>query len=70
MFLNSISKKNPTLDKSPVLHYDLKYINAQFLIDNIELAFMAHKKMPLQLCKNFDEFLHYVLPYRIGQEPI
>ncbi|WP_203257007.1 transglutaminase domain-containing protein [Hyunsoonleella ulvae] len=68
--LDSISKANPLLDKAPVLRYDLKFINAQYLIDNIELAFTAHKKMPLKLCENFNEFLHYVLPYRVGQEPI
>ena len=70
IFLDSISKKNKMVDKSPVLHYDLKYIDAQFLIDNIELAFKAYKKMPLKLCRNFDDFLHYILPYRVGQEPI
>lgn len=70
VLLDSISKTNRMLDKSPVLHYDLKYIDAQFLIDNIEFAFKAYRKMPLKLCKNFDEFLHYVLPYRVGQEPI
>ena len=70
VLLDSISKRNPLLDKSPVLHYDVKDIDAQFLIDNIELAFMAHKKMPLNLCENFDDFLHYVLPYRVGHEPI
>jgi hypothetical protein len=69
-FLDSISEENNLTDKSPVLHYDLRYINAEFLIDNIELAFKAHEKMPLKLCKDFDEFLHYVLPYRVGREPI
>ncbi|WP_186525870.1 transglutaminase-like domain-containing protein [Seonamhaeicola sediminis] len=68
--LDSISKANQFLDKSPVLNYDVRYLDAQYLIDNIELAFTAHKKMPIKLCKNFDEFLHYVLPYRVGQEPI
>ncbi|NJX16641.1 transglutaminase domain-containing protein [Tamlana crocina] len=70
LLLDSISIANPLLDKSPDLHYDLKFVNAQYLIDNIELAFIAHKKMPLKLCENFDEFLYYVLPYRVGQEPI
>lgn len=68
--LDSISKANEMIDKSAVLHYDLKFINAQYLIDNIEMAFMAHKKMPLKLCQNFNEFLNYVLPYRVGQEPL
>ena len=68
--MDSISKVHQTADTSPVLRYDLKYIKAQFLIDNIELAFVTQKKMPLKLCKSFDEFLHYVLPYRIGKEPI
>lgn len=70
VLLDSILKTDPMLDKSAVLHYDLKYIDAQFLIDNIELAFKAYKKMPLKLCRNFDDFLHYILPYRVGQEPI
>ncbi|WP_147678908.1 transglutaminase-like domain-containing protein [Algibacter pacificus] len=70
VLLDSITKNNRTLDTSPILHYDLKYIDSQFLIDNIELAFTAHKKMPLNLCENFDDFLYYILPYRVGQEPI
>ena len=70
VLLDSIIKSNRTSDATPVLHYDLKYIDSQFLIDNIELAFMAHEKMPLKLCENFDDFLYYILPYRVGQEPI
>ncbi len=70
VLLDLIAKSNRTLDTSPVLHYDLKYIDSQFLMDNIELAFMAHKKMPLKLCENFNDFLYYILPYRVGGEPI
>lgn len=70
VLLDSIVKRNRALDITPALHYDVKYLDAQFLINNIELAFMAHNKMPLKLCKNFDDFLYYILPYRVGQEPI
>ncbi|GAL68436.1 hypothetical protein JCM19301_79 [Jejuia pallidilutea] len=65
--LDSIVKRNRALDITPALHYDVKYLDAQFLINNIELAFMAHNKMPLKLCKNFDDFLYYILPYRLDK---
>jgi len=49
---------------------DVQYITAQYLIDNIDLAFQQSGKslkdgsLP---CRNFCE---YVLPYRLGNEPL
>lgn len=46
---------------------DLKYIKADFLIENIEYAFKAWK-LPWARHLSFDEFCNYILPYRFLNE--
>ena len=67
--LDSINK-SPNFKDHNDYFYDVKNINASFLIDNIEIAFEAYENNPLKLCKNFEDFLRYVLPYRVGDEPL
>lgn len=50
--------------------YDAQVITANFLIENIELAFEAWRSRPWGKYYSFDDFCRYILPYRIGNEPL
>ena len=54
----------------PVRKDDLKYITADFLINNIELAFKVWREMPWGKDIPFDVFCEEILPYRVGNEPL
>ncbi|WP_066223790.1 transglutaminase domain-containing protein [Formosa haliotis] len=40
------------------------------MIENIDLAFEAHNKLPNYLQSDFSDFLNYVVPYRCSNEPL
>lgn len=50
--------------------YDAQVITADFLIENIELAFEAWQSRPWGKYYSFDDFCRYILPYRVGNEPL
>jgi len=50
--------------------YDLKEIKASLLINNINLAVDVWMSRPWHNKYSFDEFCEYVLPYRVGDEPL
>lgn len=50
--------------------YDVKVITADYLIKNIDLAFEVWQKRPWGKYLMFDDFCEYILPYRIGDEPL
>ncbi|RHU23220.1 hypothetical protein DXD68_19235 [Parabacteroides sp. TM07-1AC] len=50
--------------------YDAKVITADYLIENIDLAFDVWKKYPWNRSLGFDDFCELILPYRIGDEPL
>lgn len=50
--------------------YDLQTITADYLIENIELAFAAWKSKPWARDLSFEAFRDYVLPYRGSNEPL
>ncbi len=50
--------------------YDRDSITAEFLIDEINAAFEAWQSVPDSFACSFDLFCRYVLPYRIGTEPL
>lgn len=52
--------------ESPIL-YDSQIISADFLIENIELAFQAWEK-PWAKHISFENFCYYILPYRAQNE--
>lgn len=54
---------------SPLVIYDIEVITANYLIENIDLAFEAWKE-PWAQHFSFYEFCEYVLPYRIANEPL
>lgn len=49
---------------------DAKTIPADYLINNIEHAFMAWGKSPWKNNVTFHQFCREILPYRVGNEPI
>lgn len=49
---------------------DIETLDSDFVINNIELAFMAWYKIPVSKRASFDDFCNYILPYRSTNEPI
>ena len=49
---------------------DLKYITAEYLISNIDLAFQVWNDKPWGKYISFDTFCEEILPYRIEREPL
>ena len=50
--------------------YDSHVITADYLIENIDLAFAAWKSRSWNRDLSFDEFCELILPYRIADEPL
>lgn len=50
--------------------YDAHVITADYLIENIDLAFAAWKGKPWSRALSFEDFCEWILPYRIGDEPL
>lgn len=50
--------------------YDAHVITADYLIRNIDHAFVQWRKRPWNRNFSFDDFCEYLLPYRIGDEPL
>jgi len=67
---DSIEKKIGKIDYTrDTVIYDLQVIKSDFLIKNIDLAFMAWES-PWSEQLNFEQFCEYVLPYRGSNEPL
>lgn len=49
--------------------YDIRCVDAEFMIRNIELAFRAWRK-PWASDVSFEDFCRYILPYRSQKEPL
>jgi hypothetical protein len=47
---------------------DYQHIRANYLIENIDLAFDAWKESKFKENVNFNTFCNYILPYRVGTE--
>jgi len=50
--------------------YDLQSINADYLIKHINLCFDNWRERPWNKNISFENFCEYLLPYRIGNEPL
>ena len=50
--------------------YDIDVITADYLIRNIDQAFHVWQKRPWGKYLGFNDFCEYILPYRIGNEPL
>lgn len=53
----------------PLIVYDIDVLTADYLIENIDLAFQVWQE-PWSRHFDFEEFCEYILPYRIRTEPI
>lgn len=56
--------------EQPKFVKDLESVKAEFLIENIELAFKAWYKIPEDKRASFDDFCNFILPYRSSNEPL
>ncbi len=68
--LSQYAKDNGTLVGILKKKFDSETLSSQFIIDNIDKALIAYKSAPWCKDMGFEEFCEYVLPYRIGNEPI
>jgi len=50
--------------------YDCQVITSDYLINNIEVAFRVWKEKPWSKNIDFETFCEYILPYKVGNEPI
>jgi len=67
---DSIENKIGAIDYTrDTLIFDIYAVTADYLIENIDLAFEAWKK-PWAKQLTFNEFCEYILPYRSSNEPI
>jgi hypothetical protein len=70
----SSSDKQKVLDTykmgEPIVQEDINYITAEYLINNIELAFKVWRERPWGKQIPFDAFCEEILPYRVGVEPL
>ena len=53
----------------PILQ-DVQRMTAALLIENIDGAFEAWSKVPWAKYYSFDDFCEWILPYRVGDEPL
>lgn len=60
--------KNMPFDNDTV--FDTNQLTPRFLINNIDQAFSAWEKVAWKDQISFDIFCEYILPYRIGNEPL
>lgn len=45
-------------------------VDSAFLVNHIEWAFKVWREQPWGKHVDFDTFYEYILPYRIGDEPL
>lgn len=50
--------------------YDIEILDSAYLVENIDAAFEARDKWPWGKNVRWEDFLEFVLPYRLGDEPI
>lgn len=67
--LESIKEKNPDLKAKPIISKDIETITGDYLIQNLENAFVAWKASTIKTT-SFSDFCEYILPYRVSIEPL
>ena len=66
---NKLTQKYGLISHSKLTHiYDCKVLSANFLIQNIENAFLAWEASPTYNPDDFELFCEYILPHRITNE--
>ncbi|MBN1970762.1 MAG: O-antigen ligase family protein [Candidatus Delongbacteria bacterium] len=61
--------KYPGIHPKKSKYYDMHVISPEFLINNVNRAFIAWEK-PSAKHLTFNEFCEYILPYRVDKEPL
>jgi hypothetical protein len=70
-YLDSVEAERGELDfKRDEKIEDIHTVTAEFLIDHIDHAFKAWREKPWARALTFQQFCHYVLPYRGSSEPL
>lgn len=59
----------PDLSKLKIV-YDIETLDSAYLVENIDMAFEAREQWPWGKNVRWDDFLEFVLPYRLGDEPL
>lgn len=67
--LESIKGKNPGLQPKSVIYQDIETITGDYLIQNLEKAFIAWHSSTMKNI-SFANFCEYILPYRVSEEPL
>lgn len=52
------------------IKYDIETVDSAFLVHNIDWAFKVWREQPWGKHVNFQDFCEYILPYRVGNEPL
>lgn len=65
----TLKEQNPGLNPKAVIYKDVETIKGDYLIENLEKAFVAWRTSAIKNI-SFDDFCEYILPYRISEEPI
>lgn len=50
--------------------YDIQTLDSAYIVENIDAAFEAREKWPWGKNVRWEDFLEFVLPYRLGDEPL
>lgn len=70
-FVDSLKKADGEFDmKKLTYRRDIVTIDSAFLVNHIEWTFKVWAEQPWGKNISFDDFLEYILPYRIGDEPL
>lgn len=64
-----IKTKNPGLKPKPIICKDIETITGDYLIQNLEKAFLAWQSSTMKNIA-FTDFCEYILPYRVSVEPL
>ena len=65
----TIKTQNTGLKPKPIIYKDIETITGDYLIQNLEKAFVAWKTSAIKTTL-FENFCEYILPYRVSIEPL
>lgn len=69
--IDSIQEVDGIFNKDKLTYkYDIETVDSFFLVNHIEWAFKVWREQPWGKNIAFNDFCEYILPYRIGDEPL
>lgn len=70
-FVDSLKKADGEFDKKKLVYRrDIVTVDSTFLVNHIDWMFKVWHEQPWGKNVSFDDFLEYILPYRIEDEPL